>query len=92
MSETTGNIMDEQQSVDEATNEVAEPSQTGDTPVTASEPRPAARPLHNGPNLTPRAIAKAEIFVEGDHVVYPTHGVGKVERLSLIHISEPTRH
>jgi CarD family transcriptional regulator len=49
------------------------------------------------PNLTPRAHAKAEDFAEGDHVVYPTHGVGKVERiatediaghrLELIHIT-----
>ena len=44
-----------------------------------------------------RPHAKAEKFVEGDHVVYPTHGVGKVERiatediaghrLELIHIT-----
>ncbi len=53
------------------------------------EPRSidAERRLHNGPNLTPRAIAKAEIFVEGDHVVYPTHGVGKVERIAIEEIA-----
>jgi len=44
-----------------------------------------------------RAAAKEEHFVEGDFVVYPTHGVGKVEkinfeeiaghRLELIHIT-----
>ena len=45
------------------------------------------RPLHNGPNLTPRAIAKAEVFVEGDYVVYPTHGVGKVERIAIEEIA-----
>jgi CarD family transcriptional regulator len=45
------------------------------------------RPPHNGPQLTPRAIAKAEIFVEGDHVVYPTHGVGKVERIATEEIA-----
>ena len=45
------------------------------------------RPAHNGPNLTPRAIAKAEIFVAGDHVVYPTHGVGKVERIVVEEIA-----
>jgi len=49
------------------------------------------------PMVPPRPMAKAEIFVEGDHVVYPTHGVGKVERiveediaghrLELIHIT-----
>ncbi|MGH7057627.1 MAG: CarD family transcriptional regulator [Acetobacteraceae bacterium] len=29
----------------------------------------------------PRAPAPLEHFVEGDHVVYPTHGVGMVERI-----------
>src|SRR5256885_12761159 len=43
--------------------------------------------MHNGPQLTPRAIAKAEVFVEGDHVVYPTHGVGKVERIATEEIA-----
>jgi CarD family transcriptional regulator len=47
--------------------------------------------------IPPRPPAKAEVFAEGDHVVYPTHGVGKVERiaseeiaghkLDLIHIT-----
>ncbi len=35
----------------------------------------------------PRPMAKAEIFVEGDHVVYPTHGVGKVERIATEEIA-----
>jgi len=35
----------------------------------------------------PRAMAKAEIFVEGDHVVYPTHGVGRVERIATEEIA-----
>jgi CarD family transcriptional regulator len=35
----------------------------------------------------PRAMAKAENFVEGDHVVYPTHGVGKVERIAIEEIA-----
>ena len=69
-----------------------------------SGPRPAPRPgamqgagprPHMGP--PPRMPAPAETFIEGDHVVYPTHGVGKVERivtetiagyqLELIHIT-----
>ena len=55
-------------------------------------PAPGPRPV-----LPQRAIAKAENFREGDFVVYPTHGVGKVERiaseeiaghkLELIHIT-----
>jgi CarD family transcriptional regulator len=35
----------------------------------------------------PRAMAKAENFVEGDHVVYPTHGVGRVERIATEEIA-----
>ncbi len=58
----------------------------------SSIPPPGPRPV-----LPQRAIAKAENFKEGDFVVYPTHGVGKVERiapeeiaghkLDLIHIT-----
>ena len=44
-------------------------------PTTEQGPRHMAQP--------PRAMAKAETFVEGDHVVYPTHGVGKVERIAI---------
>ena len=52
------------------------------------------RPMVGPP---PRPPAPPETFVEGDHVVYPTHGVGKIERivtesiagyrLELIHIT-----
>lgn len=34
-----------------------------------------------------RAPAKAEVFAEGDHVVYPTHGVGKVDRIATEEIA-----
>ncbi|MGH7067516.1 MAG: CarD family transcriptional regulator [Acetobacteraceae bacterium] len=54
----------------------------------------SGRPIVGSP---PRPLAPAENFVEGDHVVYPTHGVGKIERivtesiagyrLELIHIT-----
>jgi CarD family transcriptional regulator len=37
--------------------------------------------------IPPRQPAKAEVFVEGDHVVYPTHGVGKVERIAIEEIA-----
>ena len=64
-------------------------------------PAPGARPNHGhhmmGRNQAiapggrvmppPRAMAKAEIFEEGDHVVYPTHGVGKVERIATEEIA-----
>src|SRR3978361_43253 len=70
----------EQQAVEEIPDQVAKQPE-GEPPAAPSEPRHNARPMHNGPNLTPRAIAKAEVFVEGDHVVYPTHGVGNVQRV-----------
>ncbi|MBN8898424.1 MAG: CarD family transcriptional regulator, partial [Rhodospirillales bacterium] len=44
-----------------------------------------ARP--SGPIQISRAAAKAEVFQEGDHVVYPTHGVGKVERIATEEIA-----
>ena len=37
--------------------------------------------------MTPRAVAKAENFAEGDYVVYPTHGVGKVDRIAVEEIA-----
>src|SRR3954469_13319458 len=79
--------MDEQQAVEEISNQVVEPASAGESATVVSEPRPSVRPPHNGPNLTPRAIAKAEVFVEGDHVVYPTHGVGRVERIAVEEIA-----
>ncbi len=58
---------------------------TGSTPAAAEKveaARPAApvRPV-------PRPMAKAEQFHEGDYVVYPTHGVGKVERIATEEIA-----
>ena len=41
----------------------------------------------NRPIMHARMPAKAEIFQEGDHVVYPTHGVGKVERIATEEIA-----
>jgi len=64
--------------------------------------RPAndAAPMHMSHNMgrspsmgpgrimpPPRAMAKAENFAEGDHVVYPTHGVGRVERIATEEIA-----
>lgn len=56
-------------------------------------PTPAASPGHGdrrtgpGDRIPPRPPSKAEIFVEGDYVVYPTHGVGKVERIAVEEIA-----
>jgi CarD family transcriptional regulator len=53
--------------------------------------------MNGRPPPISRASNKDETFAEGDHVVYPTHGVGRVERiaeeeiaghrLQLIHIT-----
>jgi CarD family transcriptional regulator len=40
--------------------------------------------LHRPP---PRPLGPPETYVEGDHVVYPTHGVGKVERIAVEEIA-----
>ena len=58
-------------------------------------PTPAPAPVMHGgipagpirPLAPPRAPAKAEIFKEGDYVVYPTHGVGKVDRIAVEEIA-----
>jgi CarD family transcriptional regulator len=88
----------------------AEERSSSPAPVPESpEPEPAVaevvvEPVAEGatelpprPAPPPRLPAKPDTFVEGDHVVYPTHGVGKVDRiatediaghrLELIHIT-----
>jgi CarD family transcriptional regulator len=78
------------QTVAEVSN-LIEPTPTAasgeDTAAPPRQTEAERRPPHNGPNLTPRLIAKAEVFVEGDHVVYPTHGVGRVERIAIEEIA-----
>jgi CarD family transcriptional regulator len=70
------------------------PDQPAEAPQQAAPPpRPAPAPGHidrrPGPvdRIPPRPPSKAEVFVEGDYVVYPTHGVGKVERIATEEIA-----
>jgi len=56
-------------------------------PAMAPAPSPADRRPNIPDRLPPRPMGKPEIFVEGDHVVYPTHGVGKVERIATEEIA-----
>ncbi len=49
----------------------------------AAEPRPMNGMPGARPMMTVRPMAKQENFVEGDYVVYPTHGVGKVEKIAI---------
>ena len=58
---------------------------------------PGGAPSHMRPPPISRSSNKDEVFAEGDHVVYPTHGVGRIEKiateeiaghkLALIHIT-----
>jgi CarD family transcriptional regulator len=87
--ETDDNNMGEQQAVVDVSN-LAEPTTDARAEADHRISRPAEaerRPMHNGPNLTPRMVGKAEVFAEGDHVVYPTHGVGKVDRIAIEEIA-----
>ena len=62
-----------------------------------AEAQPQRPVMHGGRPAVSRASNKDESFAEGDYVVYPTHGVGKVEKiakeeiaghhLELIHIT-----
>lgn len=54
------------------------------TPERAPEPE---RRINVNDRNPPRIPSKAENFVAGDHVVYPTHGVGKVEKIAVEEIA-----
>jgi CarD family transcriptional regulator len=85
----------------EAVAPAAEEDEVEEAPVRPRQEMGRGSPMgHGRPQMSgpaPRIPSKAENFVEGDYVVYPTHGVGKVEkinvediaghRLELIHIT-----
>src|SRR5580658_3030201 len=76
--------MEQANSMSDAPSSDADPRfPTAPKSLTAS----SSRPVHGGPQQIPRQPARAEVFVEGDHVVYPTHGVGKVERIATEEIA-----
>ncbi len=88
------------QIIEETVPAVAAPEEkrAAPEPQFRSPPKMPGMPgLHGRPQIVPRTPAAKETFVEGDYVVYPTHGVGKVERiatediaghrLELIHIT-----
>ena len=82
------------------TAEAAVAAPAAAVPATAA-PKPAPEPqfrsppkmpghmpgMHGRPQIAPRAMAAKEDFAEGDYVVYPTHGVGKVERIATEEIA-----
>jgi CarD family transcriptional regulator len=79
----------------------AVPDETAVKAAAAPAAKPAAEPqfrsppkmpghmpgMHGRPQIAPRAMAAKEDFAEGDYVVYPTHGVGKVERIATEEIA-----
>jgi CarD family transcriptional regulator len=57
-------------------------------PQFRSPPKMPGMPgLHGRPQIVPRVPAAKETFREGDYVVYPTHGVGRVERIATEEIA-----
>ena len=71
-----------------AENEVAADTAGAAAKAVPGRPTPAQRTDGGGKPMPPvRAPAKAEKFAAGDHVVYPTHGVGKVERIAVEEIA-----
>ena len=67
----------------------AKPQPDATEPPFRSPPKmPGHMPgMHGRPQIAPRAMAAKEDFAEGDYVVYPTHGVGKVERIATEEIA-----
>ena len=55
----------------------------------AAETADGAARFHQGPaaRVMPRPMAPPETFAEGDYVVYPTHGVGRVEKIATEEIA-----
>ena len=80
---------------DEDEADAPEPAAIRARPANDAAPAPGHHMMGRGQAIAPggrimpppRAMAKAEIFEEGDHVVYPTHGVGKVERIATEEIA-----
>jgi CarD family transcriptional regulator len=52
-----------------------------------SGPRNGMGMMNGRPPQISRASNKDETFAEGDHVVYPTHGVGRVEKIATEEIA-----
>ena len=70
----------------EASDTVMPEDATATTSTTTAATSPF--PAHGAP-VAPKPVpsGKPETFAEGDYVVYPTHGVGKVERIATEEIA-----
>jgi CarD family transcriptional regulator len=58
-------------------------AEPGKPPAPVPPPEAVRRPMLPERVVAIRQPARPETFAEGDHVVYPTHGVGKVERIAV---------
>ena len=79
LTKTAIQVQDDQMDADavpDASADAAVPAEFEDAPAD-SRPRPSSA----------RKPRDDEPFAEGDHVVYPTHGVGKVERIATEEIA-----
>ncbi len=72
----------------EAAVPAPEPVAAAEPPVSRPMPGMGGRPPMPGMRPQPaRAMAREENFAEGDYVVYPTHGVGRVEKIATEEIA-----
>jgi CarD family transcriptional regulator len=69
--------------VAEVAPEEPKPPQAAPAEVKAVHAKPGNGTHGTRPAAPVRVPAKEEVFVEGDYVVYPTHGVGKVEKIAI---------
>ncbi|HJS84346.1 MAG TPA: CarD family transcriptional regulator [Acetobacteraceae bacterium] len=70
----------------EAGDEADQPPEESELEQAASAPGSRFQPT-SAPRVTPRPMAPPETFAEGDYVVYPTHGVGRVEKIATEEIA-----
>ena len=67
--------------------EADEAPEASDPPFTPAPEAVGRMPHGPAPRTTPRPLAPPETFAEGDYVVYPTHGVGRVEKIATEEIA-----
>ena len=74
--------------LDDEDDDTPEPPRAAGTrpPPRSTGPVPPG-PIMNRPIQISRASNKDETFAEGDHVVYPTHGVGRVDKIATEEIA-----
>ena len=92
---TTVDAITDDAAQDEAVTDAPAAAKVAPAAKPAAEPQFRSPPkmpghmpgMHGRPQIAPRAMAAKEDFAEGDYVVYPTHGVGKVERIATEEIA-----